>query len=243
MSQQDECWFESWFDSHYYHILYKHRDHREAEKFLSLLIEHCGITGGTVWDMACGKGRHARYLAARGLDVIASDLSEASIEEATAYCTQNLQFFVHDMRMPIRINYFDYVMNLFTSFGYFESDRENRHVITSAFKALKPGGTFILDFLNPARVKNDLVPEQYIESEGINFTIRKQIIDNLVLKKIEVSDGDCTPVYEEKVKLYEPHQLELMLKESGFTVSQIFGGYHLEEFNNESERMIFIARK
>ena len=111
-------WFESWFDSPYYHVLYKNRDFSEAELFIDKLIQLIEPTKASrVLDLACGKGRHSIYLNKKGFDVTGIDLSEKSIACAKTAENETLHFYMHDMRKLFRTNYFDVVLNLFTSFG------------------------------------------------------------------------------------------------------------------------------
>ena len=119
-----ETWFKDWFNSPYYHQLYKNRDLKEAELFIDKLVQHLKVSPGSrMLDVGCGKGRHCIQLAGKGFDVTGIDLSEESIEEALKYEQENLHFFTHDMRLPFWINYFDYAFNFFTSFGYFKTER------------------------------------------------------------------------------------------------------------------------
>src|SRR5215207_10157301 len=130
LSPGENQWFRQWFDSPYYHQLYFNRDEQEATAFLNQLIDHLQPRPGSfMLDVASGRGRHSKILAAKGFDVTGIDLSISSINEAKKYESDNLHFFQHDMRLPFRINYFDIVFNLFTSFGYFGTERENDNVI------------------------------------------------------------------------------------------------------------------
>lgn len=245
MENSGKAWFEKWFDSPYYHILYKHRDEQEAVRFLTNLVKHTGMSGERAWDMACGKGRHAISLSSLGVDVIGSDISEQSILAAKQFEREKLSFYMHDMRMPIRVNYFDVVLNLFTSFGYFFSDRENEMVITSAYKSLKRSGIFVLDYLNRERVMKNLNPFEQKTIEGITFDIRKDISErNTVLKTIIFQADGRKYTYHEEVKLYGLEDISGMLVKTGFSVKETFGNYELEAFDGKSsDRLIIIAQK
>src|SRR5687768_1289478 len=110
-------WFESWFDSPWYPILYSHRDHAEAEAFVENLLKTLApAPGARFLDLACGRGRHARFIHRRGFDVTGLDLSTASIADARLFEEPGLRFAVQDMRHPFPGTY-DYILNLFTSFG------------------------------------------------------------------------------------------------------------------------------
>ncbi|MCB0512464.1 MAG: class I SAM-dependent methyltransferase, partial [Bacteroidetes bacterium] len=82
MEIDNKNWFELWFNSPFYHILYKNRDQNEANIFIDNMITKLKMDYGKILDLACGKGRHAYYLAEKGFDVIGVDLAENSIKYA-----------------------------------------------------------------------------------------------------------------------------------------------------------------
>jgi 2-polyprenyl-3-methyl-5-hydroxy-6-metoxy-1,4-benzoquinol methylase len=146
-------WFESWFNTKYYHILYKNRDYSEAEKFIAKLINFLNPEHNAKFvDIACGKGRHSIFINQLGYNVVGYDLSEESILEANKNAKNNLKFYTHDMRQIFRTNYFDFALNLFTSFGYFKNKRDELNAIKSSAKNLKQNGILVIDFLNRDKV-------------------------------------------------------------------------------------------
>ena len=163
MQQEQVDWFESWFGSPYYHLLYQNRDELEAQSFVEALLELLHpLPGSSMADIACGEGRHSIQLAEHGYDVIGVDLSQQNIAKAKKSEKENLQFFVHDMRFPFYINYFHYVFNFFTSFGYFHHDRDHQLAAKSFSAALRKGGLLVIDYLN-----KDYALERMVESETI----------------------------------------------------------------------------
>lgn len=103
-------WFGEWFDSPYYHILYKHRDFEEARNFIRKVCNYLVFNeNDRILDLACGKGRHAIYLNQAGFNVVGVDLSVKNIEYARRYENERLRFYVHDMREVFRQCNFDYV--------------------------------------------------------------------------------------------------------------------------------------
>src|ERR1700679_942232 len=157
-------WFENWFGSPYYKILYQNRDELEAQEFVENLLGYLQPRpGSTMLDIACGEGRFAKQLAEHGYDVTGIDISHASIETAKAFETDNLQFFVQDMRLPFYINYFDYAFNFFTSFGYFAHMRDHALAARSFAAALKENGILVIDYLNADQVIANIVPEQTVQ--------------------------------------------------------------------------------
>ena len=131
-------WFETWFDSEYYHKLYKNRDDEEAEQFINNLITNLQLNSNSnILDLACGKGRHSIFLNNLGFKTVGVDLSPKSIAFARKFNNPNLHFEVRDMRKSFCKGQFDAIFNLFTSFGYFESKTENIEVLIAIENMLK----------------------------------------------------------------------------------------------------------
>ena len=169
-------WYANWFDSNYYHILYKNRDQKEAEYFIDNLIKKLKIIkGNKLIDIACGKGRHAIYFNKKGLNVVAVDLSPSSINFANLNTKMaNLKFAIHDMRDVYKNNYFDIATNLFTSFGYFENEDDEQKAINSISKNLKKDGILVVDFMNTKKVISNLVLKEKKEIEKHYFLHKKK---------------------------------------------------------------------
>lgn len=238
-------WYASWFDSPYYHMLYKHRDHEEAKQFLTRLFQcHPADKGSKVLDKACGRGRHASYLASMGFDVTGTDLSENNILHARRYFGKQAKFDIQDMQEVYKSNHFDMIFSLFTSFGYFDTDEENRHVLDVTFEELKPGGCFVFDYLNPVWVKAHLKEKDSKISQKVKFNIRRSIINDFIIKEIEVEENNEIVRFQEKVKAYTSGILLDMLTKSGFEISSVYGDYSFADFKeNESPRIIIFAKK
>lgn len=243
------AWFETWFDTPYYHILYKDRDFAEAENFITLLINYLNIQKDSkIIDLACGKGRHSVFLNKMGFEVLGLDLSQRSIEHNKQFENSSLKFEVHDMRDEIftqlSTQKADAVLNLFTSFGYFEDENDDRKVFQSISNILKDDGYFVLDFLNAKWVENTFVKEEIITKEGIAFTIKKKIEDQHVIKDISFKDGGEDLHFFEKVKLHTLEEMNVYAAEFDLERVQVFGDYQLNEFTLESSpRCITVFKK
>lgn len=240
-------WFKDWFNSPYYHQLYFQRDEAEAEAFINKLIDHLKpVPGSQMLDVACGKGRHSIQLASKGFCVTGIDLSEDSIIEAKMQETENLEFFVHDMRLPFRINYFDYAFNFFTSFGYFRTMREHENAIRTIAQSVKKGGTFVLDYLNTHYAEDHLVHKSEKEIDGVNYYITKWFDETHFFKKIAVEDEALEePLeYTEKVVKFTLGDFTEMFAYHGLQIQEVFGDYQFSDYNvNKSPRLLMIARK
>jgi SAM-dependent methyltransferase len=238
-------WYETWFNSPYYHLLYKNRDQQEAMLFLDSLMQFLSpLPGARILDVACGKGRHSIYLNKKGYDVTAFDLSEASILFNKQFENENLNFYIHDMREVFCANYFDIVLNLFSSFGYFDKERDNIRSLTACATALKPGGMFVFDYINANKIKACGNSFSDKKVEGVKFHIEKYIEGQFIRKKISFNDKEKYYNFEEHLLLTEKAELEKYFSVSGLEITNCFGSYMLEPFNEtSSERLILIAKK
>ena len=238
-------WFQNWFDSPYYHVLYKDRDEKEAELFLGNLIRKLNLKKGSeVLDLACGKGRHSIFLEKLGFNVTGIDISELSIDCAKKNESDSLSFFVHDMRKPFRVNFFDCVLNLFTSFAYFENIKENQHVLQHAKDNLKKNGVFILDFFNASFVIEHICEDGSKIVDGVQFKIEKKVEAGFIQKKISFSDKETDHSFFERVQLISFKELKGLIEKTGLKVIHLWGDYELTEFNEKnSERLIIAAVK
>lgn len=238
-------WFGEWFSSPYYHILYKNRDHNEAKLFLDNLIQYLNMKEeDRILDLACGRGRHAIYLNQKGLNVTGIDISQENIEEAQQYQNERLRFYVHDMRLTFKRDTFNYILNFFTSFGYFDTEEENESVINAAAVALINGGTMLIDFLNPYTVVHELAPEEIKDIDGIKFHITKKIDNGFIIKDIKFIDNGRKFHFYEKVKTIRRMEFLEYFENTGLEVVEIFGDYNLNPYVAEkSDRMIFLLKK
>jgi len=238
------AWFEDWFDTEYYHKLYRHRDEEEAERFITRLLELLKPeTGSKVLDLACGRGRHSIYLNSLGLNVTGIDLSVKNIRYAKTFDNESLHFYVKDMRSSFGEEEFNIVFNLFTSFGYFEKEEDDVQVIRNISKALIPGGTVVIDFLNAEKIKKQDFKPEHTEEDNLHFHTHKFIQNNFIVKEIKIEDGNCEYAYSEKVKLIDKAWFEKHLPENKLKIQRVFGDYELGNFSSDSERLIIIATK
>lgn len=234
-------WFSSWFDTPYYHILYKDRGYAEAQLFMQNLTRFLNLNpGDRILDLACGKGRHSIYLNRLGFDVTGVDLSPRSIEYAKQFENESLHFKVQCMckAMPEE---FDAVFNLFTSFGYFERDEDNFRTIASIKEQLKPGGYGVIDFMNVKKVTANLVPQEVKTVKGIEFHLTRSVKNGYILKDINFEDEGTLYHFTERVKALSLDDFKEYFSRAGIALKHVFGNYHLEEFDEDSsDRLILI---
>ncbi len=238
-------WYHKWFNSPFYHVLYSQRNNEEAEFFIDNLCAFLNpLPESKLLDVACGRGRHSVYLNKKGYNVAGIDLSSANIEYAKQFENEKLHFFKHDMRKLMYINYFDAALNLFTSFGYFETEKEHIKALNVINRTLKKDGLFVLDFFNTAKIIKSLRPHETKTVSGIDFNISKQVTGGKVLKTIDFNYKNRNYHYAEEVKALNRIDFERMFEASSFSVLNTFGDYQLNDFNTEtSDRLIFICQK
>lgn len=238
-------WFEKWFDTTYYHTLYQHRNEQEAAQFIKNLTDYLQLEKkSTVLDLACGKGRHAYFLAQQGFKVTGVDLSKHSIETAKEhYKLPNLHFEIKDMRNPLQQS-FDAIFNLFTSFGYFENLDDNIRVLNATKAMLNTNGIVVIDFLNAKKVIQNLVPNEVKTIDNIQFFISRSIENNCVVKRINFEDKGKQFAFKESVQLLDLDDFNTLISRVGFTIQNTFGNYNLDKFDDKhSDRLILILKQ
>jgi len=248
-----KLWYKEWFDSPFYHRLYFERDEQEAKEFISKLIHFLEpAPGSRMLDVACGRGRHSRILADMQFDVTGTDLSFRSIEFANQIKNQslkqqdNLNFYQHDMRLPFWINYFDYAFNFFTSFGYFATRREHDDAMRTIVASLRPGGVFVIDYLNVHYAEDHLVHQEIKNVSGTTYDILRWDDETHFYKKIVIHDPALVVPEEhtERVAKFSLGDFTDMLSFQNMQVIEVFGDYKLNPYDvRKTPRMIVIARK
>lgn len=247
----DKCWFENWFNSPYYHILYKSRNDKEAELFIDNI--HTLINpseNSTFLDLGCGKGRHAIHLHKKGFDVTGIDLSPENIIQANQELKnqginpEKIRFEVKDMRQIDCRNSFDFVLNLFTSFGYFENTSDDYATIKAVSQSLKPNGKLVVDFMNAHKVIANLVLHEVKIIDGVEFEIKKWVENQFIIKEIKFKDKGEEFCFYEKVKALNLVDFEKYFAASNLKIVDLRGNYSLDAFDlNASPRLIIVAQK
>jgi SAM-dependent methyltransferase len=240
MTKEQSKWFQSWFDTPYYHTLYENRDYKEAEVFIKNIVKYLNLdTEDSILDLACGKGRHSIFLNSLGYNVTGLDLSVNSIETAKKKESSSLHFDVHDMR-KIYGTQFEVVLNLFTSFGYFEEKSDDLKVINNIKSSLKQNGIGVIDFMNTPVVIDNLIDQNSYESNGMTFKLKRSYSEGFITKNIEVIDSNKTHYFNEKVRAYSFQDFETMLSNVGLHLLDCFGDYNLNPFNIKTSRRLIL---
>lgn len=239
-------WFTRWFGKEYLE-LYPHRDETEARDAVQLIRET--VTGlgrggdvGRALDLACGSGRHARILR-EWTWTVGYDLSAVLLDVAK-HESPDASYVRGDMRaLPFVDHSFGLVVNLFTSFGYFDTDAQHLRVLAEVARVTRRGGTFVLDYLNAEEVRRTLVPEDERMVGGRLVHQKRRVSrDGRYVEKTIDADG-CDTTYVERVRLFTPDDLRMMLEESGFAVVREYGDYDGGAWTETSSRLILFAER
>jgi len=243
IEKDTDNWFASWFDTKYYHLLYKDRDDNEAQLFMKHLTTYLNLPeNGSILDLACGKGRHATYLNSLEYSVTGVDLSKNSIDYAKQFENDTLKFDVHDMRTTYP-EQFDAVFNLFTSFGYFENENDNINTLKAIQDSLNETGFGVIDFMNADFIIDNLVTEEVKTVEHIDFHIQRYVKNNFIHKEIRFTDNGGEFFFTEKVQAISLVDFERYFEQAGITLLDIFGDYKLNKFYSPtSKRLILIFK-
>ena len=235
-------WFESGATEEYLDV-YGHRGDEEAAH-LARLVDRCaaGIARGRALDVGCGSGRHLRQMRSDrwivGLDLSVPLLRIARQMEADTPLVRA------DMRaLPFGAASFTLVVNLFTSFGYFGDDREHQQAIGEIARVVRPGGMFVLDFLNAVDIERTLVAydERHVGLSTIEETRQISADGRYVTKNIRFRNSELT--FRERVRLFRPAELIELVTHAGFEVVNLLGDYSGALYTAESPRAIVVSRK
>lgn len=235
-------WFTRWFGKEYLE-LYPHRDDAEARSVVRLIRNTAALDPkGRALDLACGAGRYTRALCKHtwtvGFD-LSMDLLRLAISESP-----HIPYVRGDMRdLPFASASLDLVVNLFTSFGYFSSDEENRMVLSEVSRVLRGGGLFVLDYLNADQVRTSLVAEDSSRVGERMVTQKRRITADGRYVEKEISAEGCSQRFEERVRLFEQDDLRCLLHDAGFAIEHELGDYTGGPLRSESPRAVFFAHR
>lgn len=236
------AWYKEWFGEEYLE-LYSHRDAGEAQRHVDFVTRALGESAdGPVLDLACGAGRHARALRERGFATVGVDLSITLLARA-----ESVPRSAGDMRcLPFRRESFAWVLNFFTSFGYFERERENFEVLEEITRVLKPGGRFLIDFLNRERVIGELEPSEVRQHGDRKVTIERWYDRETrrINKRMRLEASGRRPAtYLESVRAYDRDEVTIGARWAGLEVDALYGNFDGDPYQGDSERLILVGHK
>jgi SAM-dependent methyltransferase len=245
MNNSEVKWYQNWFGNDYLKV-YSHRDQKDAKQLVQLILSNISLQKDSqILDVGCGQGRHLSIFAEKHFHITGIDLSPVllRIAKENHINNSNAHFIQADMRqLPLKSK-FDLVLNLFTSFGYFENDDENKSVLQQINSLLKNTGNYVFDYFNSNFVKNNLVPKHKEEIGELVVEQERYIEDSRIKKKINLTKNGKKSTYFESVKLYSPDEIFEMLRSVNLKVNKVYGNYDGSSFENESSRLLVFGEK
>ena len=238
-------WFSDWFHTPYYDLLYESRNRVEAVAFVQRICALLQMKAGQkLLDVPCGWGRHATALAARGLEVTGLDINPNLIARARQTSQPGLQFAVHDMRRPYAEGGFDYVLNLFTSLGYFDTEADNSAVLRAFAASLRRGGRLVIDFFNAEALRSNFVQKEERKLKEVRFRIQRRIEEPFIHKDIHIQHENQELHFQERVMLLSLDHFLAYFAATGLKLLSTYGNYSFSSFDpRHSDRLILIAEK
>lgn len=243
-------WFESedfWRD--FYAYMFSPDRFAAAKEEVSQIIALTQCSEGKLLDLCCGPGRHSVEFAQHGFTVTGVDRSAFLLDRAREHASQTgaaVEWVQEDMRRFVRPAQFDLICNLFTSFGYFETEQDDLLVLRNLYESLKKGGVLIIDVIGKERLARVFVSEKCFDlADGSLLLQRPQIRDDFCRVRTEwilIKDGHTrTTTFEHN--LYSGRELKDRLLSSGFSQVQLFGSFPGAPYDLNALRLIAVARK
>jgi len=202
-----------------------------------------------ILDLGCGFGRHAIELALRGYEVTGVDISTELLAYAKKIAEEkgvSVSWVQRDMRKTDFLDEFDGAICLFTSFGYFESEKEDFRVLSGVSQALMPGSRFVLDVENRDGLLMRYQPRDWWETKSGDLVMEERRFDPVKGRghtKIVLIDKGYKKMYNLSIRWYSVPELDRMLKDAGMRIHSLYGGLDGSNYGLEAQRLVVVAEK
>lgn len=241
---------ESWFEDESYWIakrplLYNKKNMWSAFMEVDQLIKLLSLKPGDhILDLCCGVGRHSLNFAKKGLQVTGLDITQAYLSEATTNAQQAdvaIEYIHGDARAFRREATYDYIFNLWNSFGYFDEQTDDGEVLKNCYYSLKPGGKLLIDVFGKEVTALTFRQQEHHILEGHQLTIENAILDNW--NRIESNWKVDGKEIKNSYRIYSAQELQRSLKQSGFETIEIYGNFKKSPYDHCAKRLVLIAQK
>jgi len=223
--------------------------HEEAPAEVDRLLDLADVeSGGRVLDVPCGVGRHAVSLAKRGFRVTAVDATEAYLESARAHAEDpgvDVEFVHEDMRTFRRGETFDAVLNLYTSFGYFDDRQDDERTARNFYESLKPGGTLVMSLAGKEVMAREFEERSWEERDGAYILEHREVTDDWSWMNNRwhlVVDGEVR-TFTVSHRLYSAYELSELLRDVGFAAVSAYGNLDGDPYDTDAEKLVVVAEK
>jgi SAM-dependent methyltransferase len=250
MDRDSENWFESEaFWAKLFPFMFSDAQIVRAAENVSKIVALSGVSRGSVLDLACGPGRYAVPFAKVGFQVTGVDRTRFLLDRARERATREgvtIEWVEQDMREFSRPNAFDLVLNVYTSFGYFDDAAENRRVLENILASLKPGGAFVFDHLGKEILAGKFQPTQAETfPDGTMLFQRRTVVEDW--SKIDAEwillEGERVTRFHLRHWLYSGREFRDLLTSVGFADISLYGFWDGSPYGPQAQRLIAVARR
>jgi SAM-dependent methyltransferase len=230
-------------------FLFEERRWQQAQAEAADIISLLKLSpGAAILDLCCGPGRHSLQLAQTGFSVTGVDRTKTYLQKARKQAAKkglDIEFICADMRDFCRPNGFEAVINLFTSFGYFEDISDDKKVVTNAYRSLRNGGVFLIDTMGKEVLARIFRERDWYEAHGFLVLQERKVSRNwgwMEGRWVMVKDGKAEE-YEVSHRLYSATDLAALLKDCGFTAVDAYGDLAGAPYDHTAKRLVVVGRK
>ena len=243
-------WFENEdFWTEMYPYMFPEERFQSAEDQVDKILSLVEFSGTHILDLCCGPGRHSTVLAERGFFVTAVDSTTFLLQKAMARASErklDLEFVQEDMRRFVRPSSYDLVLNMFTSFGYFDDKDEDLRVLSNIYESLRPGGVLVMEMKGKEVLANKFsAANSEVYPDGTLIVQRREIFDDWTRIRVEwllVRDQQVRS-FKFHHTLYSGQELKDRLSQAGFANTQLYGDLDGSAYGTGSNLLIALARK
>ena len=243
-------WFENEdFWTEIYPYMFPEERFQSAEKEVEKILSLVAFSGTHILDLCCGPGRHSTALAKRRFSVTGVDSTTFLLQKARALASErklDVEFVQDDMRRFVRSLSYDLVLNMCTSFGYFDDKDEDLRVLSNIYESLKPGGVLVMDIVSKEWLaKVFAATSSEVHPDGTLLVQRREIFDDWTRIR-----NEWLLIRDEQVRsfkfhhtLYSGQELKDRLLQVGFSNTQLYGDLEGSAYGTSAKRLIALARK
>jgi SAM-dependent methyltransferase len=204
--------------------------------------------GSRILDLCCGPGRHSLELARRGYKITGVDRTAAFLDEAKRRAVADkleVEFVREDMRKFVRPGAYDAILNLFSSFAYFDDPVEDRLVLFNALESLRPGGVFVVDTMAKEVLARSFLERDWSERGGLLRLEERKIVRDwtAIESRWVIIRGQERREVRFTLRLYSASELSGVLRDVGFRQVEVFGDLSGSPYDHQAKRLVVVARK
>lgn len=244
-------WFEDpnfWQD--YAPVMFDETRWAEAPGVAQAVMDFAGLkTGAKILDAGCGPGRISVELALLGADVTGVDIIQSELDAAAETAEDEgvkLNLINADLRTFRSEEKFDCAVNLYTSFGYCDTEDEDTEILKRIYECVKDGGTFMLETVSRETAIINFTKGEEFDRSGIKVITDFGVVgawEGLRSNwRLVLPDGKHIK-HEFVQRLYSAPELKKRLLSMGYKSVEIYGGYGKQPYDHTAATMLLVCKK